>query len=65
MLTEVSQADLEAAEVDALDARDRFLRELARGPRSISDAYAAWMQSERLAFEARRARRESEVFEPV
>lgn len=62
-MTECSRADLEACEVDALDARDRFLQELARGPKSISDAYIFWQQSERQAFEARRARREAEVFD--
>lgn len=63
MTTECSQADAEAAEIDALDARKRFLAELARGPKSISDAYVQWQQSERHAFEARRARREAEVFD--
>lgn len=63
MTTECTQTDYEAAEVDAQEARQRFLRELARGPKVISDAYIAWQQSERQAFEARRARREDEVFE--
>lgn len=63
MTTECTQADAEAAEVDAIEARSRFLRELARGPKVISDAYIEWQQSERQAFEARRARREAEVFE--
>ena len=59
--TEVTQTDYESAEVDAQEARQRFLLELERGPKVISDAYIAWQQAERQAFEARRARRESEV----
>jgi len=62
-MPELSQADYEAAECGAVEARRRFLTELARGPKSISDAYVAWQQSERLAFDARRARREAEVIE--
>jgi len=57
---ELSQADYEALELEAIEARQSFLEALAGAPR-VARAYAQWQGAERAAFEGRRARRESEV----
>ncbi len=53
MTTELTQSDRASASSPSSPA----------GPKVISDAYIAWQQSERQAFEARRARRDLEVHE--
>jgi hypothetical protein len=59
---EVSQADYERLEVEALAARQHFLNVLAGTP-VVRDAYGQWQAAERQAFEGRRGRREAEAKE--
>lgn len=59
---ELTQIEYERAELEALKARRRFLQELAKHP-ELMKLYAACHHHERLAVDARRARRESEVHE--
>lgn len=57
---EASQADLEAAEVALIEAEQAYRRAIVEHP-AVFRAYQAMRDAEQRAFEARRARRASEV----
>ena len=59
-MPELTQSDYEALEVAAQNARQRFLTKLSASPTAFA-AYQAWREAENRLFEAKRARRSSEV----
>lgn len=59
---EITRAEYELVELQAIEARQRFLEELARHP-DMAELYRAAQLLEAQALEARRARREAEVLE--
>jgi hypothetical protein len=56
----ITREQYEAREVQAQEARERFLGLLTSAP-DVAAAFEQWQQAERVAFEARRDRREGEV----
>ena len=61
-MPELTQSDYEAAEVRVHQLRERFLDIVCSHPEAF-EAWSAWRQAEHALFDARRARRESEVHE--
>lgn len=59
-MPELTQQQFETLQVEAHDAKQRFLQTLARAPEA-QVAYEQWMRAERQAWEGGRALRASEV----
>lgn len=61
-MAEITQAQLEALEVELHEAQFQYHRLIIESP-PLHLAYSRWRAAEKRVLEARRARRESEVHE--
>lgn len=61
-MIELSQIEFEAVEVKIVETRKAFLEELSKH-RELSRLWAELHELEQMGIDARRARREAEVFE--